>query len=82
MTQSGRKRRAEDSVEISGELAALIDDLCELHPTFRRTTVERLVIRTVHESGDAPLASVREAAHDQLTYVEGVSPERTVRHSG
>jgi hypothetical protein len=69
-------------VEIWTELAGVIDDLCELHPTFRRTTVERLVIRTIRELGDVSHAAVRAAADAQLAYADEVGAGRPVRRSG
>jgi len=69
-------------MEIGAELAALIDDLGERHPAFRRTTIERLVVRTAHELGDVPLTAVEAAANEQLTYVDGVDGSGRVRRSG
>jgi hypothetical protein len=69
-------------VETWAELTVVIDDLRELHPTFRRTTIERLVNRTVRELGDVSPAAVRAAAGAQLAYVEDVDAGRPVRRSG
>lgn len=58
---------------LSDELAALVDTLSEEHPTYRRTTIERLVLRTVQEmrrAGDVPLSGIQEAANRQLTYTD------------
>ena len=73
-------------MEINPELAALVDRLRERHPAFRRTTIERLVLRTAREVGssadDVPLAVVQEAADAQLTYVDEGAEHRSSRRSG
>ncbi len=58
---------------LSDELTALVDELSEEHPKYRRTTIERLVMRTALEmrrAGEVPLSGIREAANRQLTYTD------------
>jgi hypothetical protein len=73
-------------MEISPELASTVDQLCERHPTFRRITVERLVVRIAGEfqegGAPAPLSTVRRLADEQLRYVDEGNLEWPLRKSG
>jgi len=63
------------ALEISPELAALVDELSRQHPSFRRATIEKLVLRTVREVAEGDLPAVHEIADEQLTYVDEGSAE-------
>jgi len=73
-------------MEISPELAAVVDHLRARHPAFRRATVERLVLRMAREvagqHGELQLGAVLRSADEQLTYVDESDADRPLRRSG
>jgi len=72
-------------MENGPQLTALVDRLCERHPSFPRRTVERLVLRTaaqMQEAGqDVHPDEILQVAGEQLTYVEQSDADRPLRPS-
>ena len=61
-------------MQISPELVGLVDELHHHHPRFPRATIERLVVRTARavgaDVGEVSVAAVKDAAVEQLTYLD------------
>lgn len=62
----------------AAELSDLVTELHRRHPGFRRTTIERLVVRVAEEYEGAPIRSyvpilVRRQVSEQLRYAETIA---------